>query len=131
LTLFFFGEVRENGRVSLASASHFEPVAGRENRYEPDKVLALVRSGAVVTLEVPDDQRDLSLLYDPERWGGRSFRVADGDRAVTFHSCRGSDYPTQFNGGFVVAGPRCAKLNVVASGREPTTLILSFGVRRC
>jgi len=57
--------------------------------------------------------------------------VADGDRAVTFHSCRGSDYPTQFNGGFVVAGPRCAKLNVVASGREPTTLILSFGVRRC
>jgi hypothetical protein len=131
LTLFFFGEVRENGRVSLASPSRFEPVAGRENRYEPDKVLALVRSGAMATLEVPDDQRDLSLLYDPERWGGRSFRVADGDRAVTFHSCTGSDDPTQFNGGFVVAGPRCAKLNVVASGREPTTLILSFGVRRC
>jgi hypothetical protein len=131
LTLFFFGEVRENGRVSLASPSRFDPVAGSEDRYEPDKVLALVRSGAVVTLEVPEDQRDVSLLYDPERWGGRSFRVADGDRAVTFHSCKGSDDPTQFNGGFVVAGPRCANLNVVPSGREPIPIVLSFGAGRC
>jgi hypothetical protein len=131
LTLFFFGEVRENGRLSLASPSRFEPVAGSDDRYEPDKVLALVRSGAVVTLEVPEDQRDVSLLYDPQRWGRRSFRVADGDRSVTFHSCKGSDAPTQFNGGFVVAGPRCATLNIVPSSREPTPIVLSFGARRC
>jgi hypothetical protein len=131
LALFFFGEVRENGRVSVVSPSRFESVAGSGNRYEPDKVLALVRSGAVVTLEVPEDQRYLSLLYDPKRLGGRSFRVADGDRAVTFHSCQGIDDPTQFNGGFVVAGARCANLNVVPNGREPTRIVVSFGAGRC
>jgi hypothetical protein len=131
LTLFSFGEVRENGRLSLASPSLFKPVGRDKDHYEPDKILALVRSGSVVTLEVPEDQRDVSLLYDPERWGRRSFRVADGDRAVTFHGCKSSDDPTQFNGGFVVAGPRCATLNVIPSGRKPIPLVVSFGAGRC
>jgi hypothetical protein len=131
LTLFFFGQARANGRVSLVPRSQFEPVAGTDDLFEPFKVLAVVRPGAVVALEVPDDEPHVSLLYDPAKLAGAPFRVEDGDRAVTFHACANAGEPTQFNGGFVVAGARCANLDVISGGRAPVPIVLSFGERRC
>jgi hypothetical protein len=56
---------------------------------------------------------------------------------VTFEACRPSEHPfgaedTQFNGGFVVAGPRCATLEVsTARWAKPRRVRVSFGAGHC
>jgi hypothetical protein len=91
----------------------------RGGRYQGLKALAVVKAGATVTLTVPAaERRHLSLLYDPGTWKeDNRYRIADGDTAVTFQSCPPAQTPlgadgTQFNGGFLVAGPRCATLKM-------------------
>jgi hypothetical protein len=65
------------------------------------------------------------------------YRIADGDTAVTFQSCPPAQTPlgadgTQFNGGFLVAGPRCATLEVsTPQWRAPRRVTVSFGAGRC
>ena len=117
-------------------AADFRPRGGR---YQGLKALAVVAAGATVTLTVPAaERRHLSLLYDPDAWdevGG--YRIADGDTAVTFQSCPPAQLPsgavgTQFNGGFLVAGPRCATLEVATPAwRTPRRVTVSFGAGRC
>jgi hypothetical protein len=91
----------------------------RDGRYQGLKALVVVQAGATVTLVVPAaERRHLSLLYDPDTWDEvNGYRIADGDTAVTFRSCPSAQTPlgadgTQFNGGFLVDGPRCATLEV-------------------
>jgi len=58
------------------------------------------------------------------------YAIGDGDPAVTLEACTESS--TQLNGGFVVAGPRCASLDVYINGRrEPEPLVVSFGAGKC
>jgi hypothetical protein len=67
----------------------------------------------------------------------KRYRIADGDTAVTFQSCPPAQTPlgadgTQFNGGFLVAGPRCATLEVsTPQWRAPRRVTVSFGAGRC
>ena len=100
-------------------------------------MLALVRPGAVAQLVVPAAERHVvSLVYRP----GADFstmRVADGDAIVTFHACPsasglgpGIQEWTQFNGGILVAGARCAKF-VVKSHAGESGFALAFGRRTC
>jgi hypothetical protein len=111
----------------------------RGGRYQGLKVLAVVKSGATVTLTVPAaERRHLSLLYDPAAWKeDNRYRLADGGTAVTFRSCPPAQTPlgadgTQFNGGFLVAGPRCATLEVsTPRWRTPRRVTVSFGAGRC
>jgi hypothetical protein len=117
-------------------AADFRPRGGR---YQGLKALAVVDAGATVTLVVPAaERRHLSLLYDPAAWReDNRYRVADGDTAVTFQSCPPAQLPpgadgTQFNGGFLVAGPRCATLEVsTPQWRAPRRVTVSFGAGRC
>jgi hypothetical protein len=111
----------------------------RKGLYPAQKVLLLVRRGKTVTLVVPPSARQsVSLLYDPTVWkNSNAYRVAEGDAAMTFEACEGlygarpHEY-TQFNGGFVVAGARCAPLDVHAEGSDrPLRATLSFGAGRC
>ncbi len=88
----------------------------------------------------PDASGDASLLYDPERFepsGG--YEVSDGERAVTFKACPKGEAligpptsPTQFPGGFIVAGPRCVPLEVwVGTDAARKQRVLSFGAGDC
>ena len=92
----------------------------RPELFVPDaelKVIAVVRSGASVTLAVPEAERQrISLLYDS---GGprlnRLFRLSDGTSSVRFIACsRGRE--TQFNGGFFVRDAHCAAIEVWTRG---------------
>lgn len=116
------------------SGRPFQPV--RPGYYRPFKVLALVKTGAVVTVVVPESERQyVSLVYDQKvrpavpRTG---MRVRDGHYSVVFRACRGVDQEnTQFGGGFVVAGPRCSRLEVSVAGEDGSRDVrLPFG-RSC
>jgi hypothetical protein len=111
----------------------------RGGHYQGLKVLAVVEAGATVTLTVPAaERRHLALLYDPAAWKeDNRYRLGDGDTAVTFQSCPPEQTPpgadgTQFNGGFLVAGARCATLEVATPAwRTPRRVTVSFGAGRC
>jgi len=108
-------------------------------RYQGLKALAVVKAGTTVTLTVPaTERRHLSLLYDPADWKeNNQYRLGDGDTAVTFQSCQPEQTPlgadgTHFNGGFLVAGARCATLEVsTPQWRTPRRVTVSFGAGRC
>jgi len=122
-------------------ASLFAPIAGKDDYYAGQKLLVLIRRGAVATVVVPI-RRDAALLYNPAAWNDRNaYRIEDGESAVTFKACKkGERAPvggplnsmTQFNGGFVVAGARCVRLEVLVRGDERTIPVtLSFGKGYC
>jgi hypothetical protein len=124
-------------------ASTFAPIAGRSGVYPGQKLLVLVRRGAVATVVLPESERRYAgLLYNPAGWNDRNaYRVKDGETAVRFKACeKGESAPvggplnamTQFNGGFVVAGVRCLSLQVLVRGQAGSIPVtLSFGAGRC
>jgi hypothetical protein len=111
-----------------------------DGRYQAIKALAVVDEGAEVVVSIADrDRAHSALLYDPAsfRDDGR-YALADGEPAVDFRSCPkggqpvGPDGPTQFNGGFIVDGPRCITVEVsnVHTGRQTVSKI-AFGRGTC
>ena len=135
--VFYFAD-----QFARQPASDFAPIAGGSGRYGSQKVLVLVRRGAVATVVVPEAERgNAALLFDPAVWNDRNaYRVEDGDSAVRFKACeKGERGPvggppramTQFNGGFVVARARCLPLEVLTPGRGAIRMSLSFGAGRC
>ena len=124
-------------------ASLFAPVPAQNGHYAGQKLLVLVRRGAVATVVLSESERRYAaLLYNPAHWNDRNaYKIEDGESAVTFKACkRGETSPvggplnamTQFNGGFVVAGVHCVPLEVLARGQEGTSPVtLSFGAGRC
>ncbi len=125
--------------------SAFAALPRRPGRFRPQKLLVLARAGSVVTLAVPRaEQRHLAFLYDVDYAGNpaHGYRLADGEREVTFHACpptepsflRGKTVGrwTEFNGSFVVAGARCVVVEVRTAKRPgPLRKRLSFGAGRC
>jgi hypothetical protein len=92
------------------------------------KALAVVGRGTVVRVVVPPGERRLLSLYyvraDPRRQtaAGDLYRVADGERQVTFHACaggQGGGAGTQFAGYFVAAAARCARIDIYAGATGP------------
>jgi hypothetical protein len=136
--VFYYGD-----QFAKQPDSVFAPLRGRHGHYAGQKLLVLVRRGAVVTVVVPESIRsDAALLYDPAAWNDRNaYRIEDGENAVTFRACKkGETAPaggplnamTQFNGGVVVAGARCVPLEVHVQGEERSiAAALPFGSGRC
>jgi hypothetical protein len=124
-------------------ASLFAPVPAQNGHYAGQKLLVLVRRGAVATVAVSEtERRHAALLYNPADWNNRNeYRIGDGESAVTFKACKkGETAPvggplnamTQFNGAFVVAGVRCLPLEIRVRGQQQTIPVtLSFGAGRC
>jgi hypothetical protein len=112
--------------------SSLAPLRGTTDRYDAQKVLVVVDSAATVTVSVPvAEQRSFALLYDSAKFNKSSYRVADGEWQVTFHACKWqetSGFVSGFNGGFIVAGPRCVKLSVSVKGKGRSRLALPLGV---
>lgn len=101
------------------------------------KVLAVVNVGRTVRVRIPVSERTrLSLDYtfiQPTRIisGNAYFRVAAGASEITFAACpRGPGiHPSQFAGGFIVAGAQCARLDIyVGNRRRPLLRQIPFGV---
>jgi hypothetical protein len=136
--VFYYGD-----QFAEQPDSVFDPLRGQDGYYAGQKLLVLVRRGAVVTVVIPELIRsDAALLYDPAAWNDRNaYRIEDGESAVTFKACKkGEAAPaggplnamTQFNGGFVVAGARCVPLEVHVRGRERSiSVALPFGSGHC
>jgi hypothetical protein len=128
-----------------SAESDFAHVPGRPRRFDAQKLLVVVQAGRTATLAVPwRERKDIALPYDPSKWNRPSsvgYGLADGDRAATFKACAEAHLAwsggvvgkwTEFNGAVVVAGARCAALDVGVPGRvEPLRRVLSFGKRRC
>jgi hypothetical protein len=116
----------------LSSASSFTRGAGG---YSGTKVLVVIDEGRKVTIEVPPEERDvLSLLFDPQALTKDNlYEVANGDASVTFAPCVHSPgRPSQFPGAFVVAGARCATVNVYqGTPRQMSQVVISFGAGLC
>jgi hypothetical protein len=125
--------------------STFRAVPGRPRRYYPQKLLVVVRAGVTVTASVPASERRFALLYGRSHWNipySRGYRLADGERRVTFHACAPSTRSlvpgkrrrvgkwTEFNGGVLVAGARCVTVDVGTRHRAWKAR-LSFGAGRC
>ena len=102
-----------------------------DGEYEAVKVPATVEAGATVTVLVPEaETSNLSLLYEFPLPSSATFRVEDGYRAVTFQACPGED--TTWAGGFVVAGRRCATIDVYVDDLDqPIRVPMSFGADDC
>ena len=125
-------------------ASLFAPIDGND-RYAGQKLLVLLRRGAVATVDVPESERShAALLYNADAWNDtNAYRIQDGESAVTFKACKKRQTAavggpltamTQFNGGFVVAGARCLPLDVRVRGEDqiiPVKVKLSFGAGDC
>lgn len=123
-------------------ASDFAPIPAGSSYYAGQKLLVLMRRGAVATVLVPEsERRNAGLLFDPAEWNDRNtYRIEDADSAVRFKACKKGERSTvgapstamtQFNGGFVVAGARCLPLEVRVPGRGTIPVSLSFGTGRC
>ena len=116
--------------VESAKPSRFVPKSGRS---QGQKVLAVVRNGTSVTVQVSPEEH-VALLYDPKTFSAHS--VSEGDSAVTLESCKAGESPfgaqaakhaTQFNGGFIVDGPRCVRIDVQVAGGVTGTRSIPFG----
>jgi hypothetical protein len=137
--LFFY----YSDQYAQMASSELAPVSGRKGYYRGQKLLVLVRPGAVVTVVLPESvRRYAALIYNPADWNDRNaYRVEDGESAVTFKACKKGETPsdagpvnamTQFNGGFVVAGARCVPIEVFVPGQgRSIRTTLSFGRGRC
>jgi hypothetical protein len=108
---------------------HYEPLGN--GRFRLNKVLVGVATGSTVTLVVPESERGhVSLLYDTPLTLSADglYTMAEGETHVTFEACDAPD--TGFPGEFLVAGPRCAALDVHL-GDEVDRVMLPFGVDDC
>jgi hypothetical protein len=123
-------------------ASLFAPIVGNDGYHPGQKLLVLIRRGAVATVVVPESERRYArLLYNPADWNDRNaYTVKDGETAVRFEGCPKGETATvggplnvmtQFNGSFVVAGVRCVPLEVRVRGQGTIPVTLSFGAGRC
>ena len=123
-------------------ASLFAPIVGNDGYYAGQKLLVLIRRGAVATVVVPESERRYArLLYNPADWNDRNaYTAKDGETTVRFEGCPKGETATvggplnamtQFNGSFVVAGVRCVPLEVRVRGQGTIPVTLSFGAGRC
>lgn len=118
--------------IGTEPPGRFAKLRGTLRSYKPLKLLALVRGNTPVVLSVPVDERaSIGLAYTVGAIGRVTFAktVTAADAAVSFEPCADAADPyTQFNGVFVVAGARCAQLDVQVRGQpDIMRLELPFG----
>jgi hypothetical protein len=100
--------------------------SGMSRRYPAQKLLVVIDRGAIATVVVAlKDRAQVGLQYQPAV-ADPPYRITQGTTAVEFEACHTS---TQFNGGFIVAGPRCVQLDV-HHNRKLTRAWIPFGTGR-
>lgn len=104
--------------------------SGPPRQYQGQKALLVVGGGATVTLTIPPSERSkVSLLYSAGTPAQLRYSISQGTTSVRFKAC--PDHSTQFNGGFIVAGPRCVAIKVREDARPGTAHgWIPFGTQR-
>lgn len=127
------------GPVILAGLSETPGLTGLEPAPDgallPLKFVTEVSADAVgpVLLSIAEaDRSHARLIYDASEWDG-GIAIADGDHTVALGVCEdrnGTGRGGQYNGGFIVAGPRCVGVRVVEAGLDvpPVERRVPFGV---
>jgi hypothetical protein len=109
------------------------PVRGSARRFPGFEQPATVAQGHSVVLAVAArDRAHVGFLFDHRafRHAVHGYRVADGTAAVRLRGCTATC--TQYQGGFVLDGPRCVTLEAWIDGDPvPVRRVVSFGSRRC
>lgn len=125
------------GPVAFVGLRAYEDIGARalrprHGRLRSQKVLVVVDGSRPATLRLGRGAvAKVSLLYDEESFRDLNrYRVKEGHDAVRFEPCA-SEPGTQFNGGFIVAGPRCVPLSVRIGDASPRRLAVPFGVGAC
>ena len=123
--------------ASQVPTSSYQP---RRGLVQGVKALIAISLGHVVRVVIPTAERSrLSMDYTviPTRAildGYGYFRVADGASQVTFRACsrgHGHDPQTAFAGYFLVAGARCANVDIyTGNSHTPIRRAIPFGVPR-
>jgi hypothetical protein len=112
-----------------APPSQFRPKHGSD---QGQKVLAVAK--APVRLAIGRaDRRHASLFYDSSKWSLQPVHVSDGETVVKFVPCHPSPdrFGTQFNGAFLVDGPRCVTLIASWDAGKRRVMTASFGAGPC
>lgn len=116
-----------------ANTYYMEPIS--DSGYEGIKFVLVISQTAVgpVTVSIPESDRDhVRLGYDPGR--SAPYLWEEADHTVKFGVCSsgvdGRPLNAQYNGGFVVNTPVCARVVVVDDGVEGSewSASLPFGV---
>jgi hypothetical protein len=108
--------------IGLNGYSQLAPrqLHARGGKYNPVKVLAVVKAGWQVTAAVPGSERgSAALLYNPDAFSpGGPLPFSAGEHVVTFPNCGGTQSSwgagTQFNGALLVRTPMCVHLDITA-----------------
>ena len=105
----------------------------RAVRYPPFESALTVDAGHRATITVVGAARaHFAWLFDPRAWvdAGRGYRVIDGEQAIQVTGCR-RPY-AQYQGGFVLDGPRCITIDVSIDGGVATRRRFAVGsTARC
>jgi len=118
----------------------------RNGEYGALKFVTEVRAGADVVVAIaPVSRHGARLLYARDiKYGRFGIPFEEGERAVRFRACA-ADHPafaprfyrrrtvgpwTQFNGGFLLTGPQCLRLDVYERGRAARRFAEPFGRAR-
>jgi hypothetical protein len=131
-----YGQLGANWRSARAGTVVVGPIAWPYLRLEVNQVaigrshfvkaLVVVNPGRAVTLSIPissptSERSRVSLDYTNISPRSR-FYVSQGANSVTFKPCASPAGQRQFAGGFIVAGPQCAAVNVHAAGSSTSFL---------
>ena len=110
-------------------SEYIAPVRPGGDRFPGFEGAATVRAGHTVTLAVaPEDRAHVAFLFDPRSWAhaATGYTVADGTPAVTLPGCTAPF--TQYQGGYVLDGPRRATFEAWIDGAaEPERRAIQFG----
>ena len=97
-----------------------------QRRFPALESIAVVRAATTVVLAVSRaDARVAALVYDERKFRDDGmYRISELDRVVRFEACRDRRFNqgrSQFDGGIVVAGPRCVTLDVHVVSPQPAS----------
>ena len=124
----------DSGAPYIAPPASYAPVHGLAPSV---KALVIVNAGTTVRVRIPANERarlslDHTYIQTLRSMNNREYvRVADGASQVTFRACaRGPAVgPTQFAGAIIVAGARCARIDIYTNAsNRPLVRQIPFGV---
>jgi hypothetical protein len=117
------------GEYARYPARYIVPVRPGSDRYAGLESAATVATGHTVTVAIAaEDRAHVAFLFDPRSWShaDTGYQVADGTAAVTLQGCT-APY-TQYQGGFVLDGPRRVTIETWIDGAaEPQRRVIQFG----
>jgi hypothetical protein len=124
--IYLWGAVGDQGHVGLLPARRF--AAASPGQYNGWKTMVIVPPGKSVVVRVARmSMARLRLAFQPGETS--PMRLAEGQGAEQFVACPMAR--TYFNGGLIVAGGQCARLDVATAGHVPVKVIAALGRRYC